>query len=545
MRRLRGAVAPSLSPLSLPACGGGLVVVAHRRAPTPDAAPSTRRRTRAATALAAPPPASSASAARRPPKARRPRPRRARPARVRRPAPHRRATGPRRAAARRRGGRGAALGRHRGHHRRRLARSCAANSVRPRRRRAALRAQRPGRLRRARATTPPSAATWAGGCRSPTTTTSEEALGFALPASTGRARSAAFVNSDGNLTFGARRRGDRRPLARPRCSSGPPRVAPFFADLDPSAGRRRLRERDRRRLHGDLVRRAGLRRHRQAHRAGEPPARRRRRGPHRLVDDAAGRGRRRCRPASTAPSPPVDLSAAAATRPSAGPAPWPSASRAERRARPRRPPSRPFYAEFADATTSSSSGPTRASIDAGTFAFETTVKNAIPASAQDAIDLAAQYGSAGRLASVVLMDDLGKYPADPNARANGENTSLVAGRPRDRPPLGRDAALPRRRAGAVRRVARPPARALELLLSTPTPRCSRATTSRTRAAASAPSTPSSATVPFDLYAMGLLPRPRCRPPSTSRARGDGPDRSRSRASPRRARACASPARGAT
>ncbi len=51
----------------------------------------------------------------------------------------------------------------------------------------------------------------------------------------GRRQSAAFVNSDGNITFGE---GDTAASERnvARLLSGPPRVAPFLADLDPGAG---------------------------------------------------------------------------------------------------------------------------------------------------------------------------------------------------------------------------------------------------------------------------------------------------------------------
>ena len=51
--------------------------------------------------------------------------------------------------------------------------------------------------------------------------------------------------------------------------------------------------------------------------------------------------------------------------------------------------------------------------DSDTFAFESTVKNQIRGIGQSTVDLAAEYGSGGRLASVVLMDTLTKYPADP------------------------------------------------------------------------------------------------------------------------------------
>jgi hypothetical protein len=64
--------------------------------------------------------------------------------------------------------------------------------------------------------------------------TREVTLPFAFPFF-GRSYESAFVNSDGNLTFGA---GDSASTARSlgRLLGGPPRVAPLLADLDPSAG---------------------------------------------------------------------------------------------------------------------------------------------------------------------------------------------------------------------------------------------------------------------------------------------------------------------
>ena len=53
----------------------------------------------------------------------------------------------------------------------------------------------------------------------------------------GRGQTTAFVNSDGNITF---EQEDRASTDRnvARLLTGPPRVAPFLADLDPSAGGR-------------------------------------------------------------------------------------------------------------------------------------------------------------------------------------------------------------------------------------------------------------------------------------------------------------------
>ena len=59
-------------------------------------------------------------------------------------------------------------------------------------------------------------------------------LGFSFPFF-GRSYTSIFINSDGNLTF---REGDAAitPRSLARFLSGPPRIAPYFADLDPSVG---------------------------------------------------------------------------------------------------------------------------------------------------------------------------------------------------------------------------------------------------------------------------------------------------------------------
>ena len=86
--------------------------------------------------------------------------------------------------------------------------------------------------------------------------------------------------------------------------------------------------------------------------------------------------------------------------------------------------SRRFYAEFADRYDQLVVWTDTRVTESGTFAFESTVKNSIAGIGQEQVDFAAAYGSGGRLSSLVVMDDLGKYPADPNQRANGENTTL-------------------------------------------------------------------------------------------------------------------------
>jgi hypothetical protein len=58
------------------------------------------------------------------------------------------------------------------------------------------------------------------------------------------------------------------------------------------------------------------------------------------------------------------------------------------------------------------------------FAFETTVANEIRGIGLDVFDQSRAFGSGGRLRSMVMMDTLGKYPADPQTRFLGENNTL-------------------------------------------------------------------------------------------------------------------------
>ncbi len=58
------------------------------------------------------------------------------------------------------------------------------------------------------------------------------------------------------------------------------------------------------------------------------------------------------------------------------------------------------------------------------FAFETTVKNSIAGTGLDAFDFAAELGSGGALQSVINMDRVGKYPPGPAGKFFGENSTL-------------------------------------------------------------------------------------------------------------------------
>jgi hypothetical protein len=250
--------------------------------------------------------------------------------------------------------------------------------------------------------------------------TSEETLPFSFPFY-GAARSSAFVNSDGNLTFGS---GDVATDARSlgRVLVGDPRVAPFFADLDPSAGG------------GVFVSAAA-----EAFtvtwcdvpdfdKTGKVTAQASllpggaveiRLDPSTSLKDAVVA----LSPGATGAFAAVDLSAA--TSPAAG-GPGAVGERfAAEAALDLVAASRRFYAEFSDSYDQLVFWTDTRVTESGTFAFETTVQNAITGIGQETVALASAYGSGGRLASLLVMDDLGKYSDEPDVRVNGENTTLA------------------------------------------------------------------------------------------------------------------------
>jgi hypothetical protein len=59
------------------------------------------------------------------------------------------------------------------------------------------------------------------------------------------------------------------------------------------------------------------------------------------------------------------------------------------------------------------------------FAFESTVSNSIRGIGTDLFDTSREFGSAGALGSMLVMDRLGKYPENPAQTALGESSSLA------------------------------------------------------------------------------------------------------------------------
>jgi hypothetical protein len=246
------------------------------------------------------------------------------------------------------------------------------------------------------------------------------ALPFAFPFF-GGSPTTAFVNSDGNITFG---RGDtstdERGLAR--LLSGAPRVAPFFADLDPSAGGGMFVASGPDALtmtwcsvHGfdsssTVTTQASL----------LPD------GSVELKYASVGLGEAivAVSPGATDAFAPVDLHAAGPTAGGgaavgerfAAAASLDLASTAQR-----------FYQGHSDSYDQLVFWTDAGVVTSDTFAFESTVANDIRGIGDDTFDFSAEFGSAGALSSVLVMDDLSKYPSDPTARVPtvGENTTLA------------------------------------------------------------------------------------------------------------------------
>ena len=226
-----------------------------------------------------------------------------------------------------------------------------------------------------------------------------------------------FVNSDGNLTFGE---GDNASTERgiTRLSSGAPRIAPFFADLDPSAGGGVFvsNTADALSITWCAVPAFGMPQTMTVQATLFPAGA----IEFRFGASALSEGIVALSPGNTDRFSHVDLRAAAnppAERVAFGERFVSTASLDLVAA------SKRFYATHRDdydqlvfwADTP---------VMSDAFAFETTVKNAITGTGLEAIDFAAQLGSAGALQSVINMDHLSKYPAGPAGKFFGENSTL-------------------------------------------------------------------------------------------------------------------------
>jgi hypothetical protein len=235
----------------------------------------------------------------------------------------------------------------------------------------------------------------------------------------GKTQTAAFVNSDGNITFeDADKSSSERNVAR--LLTGPPRVSPFLADLDPSTGSGRVflnAAADQYTVTWCNVRGFDLPQTVTVQATLLPN------GTIEMIygssitltDAIVGLS-----PGRTGVFTPVNLS-------DSGPIDGGSAAVGERCADQAQLDvvalARKFYRSHPDnydQVVLWSDAP----VITDAFAYETTVKNEVTGIGVDTYDLAGDFGSAGRLRSVVVMDWLGKYPDNPLSRFLGENNTV-------------------------------------------------------------------------------------------------------------------------
>jgi hypothetical protein len=247
------------------------------------------------------------------------------------------------------------------------------------------------------------------------------ALPFAFPFYSGR-YSDLFINSDGNLTFGS---DDHASTDRDvnRFLTGPPRIAPLFDDLDPSSGGGVYRRAD---GDGVLITWCGVpefgttanRVNVQVRLGGD--------GNIDLVYGAtvaASSAVVGVSPGATGIFTPVDVSAAAS-----GPIAGGSGAVGERFAAQQEvdfvAATRKFYQTHADAFDQLVVFTNARTTARGVFSYEFTVANEVSGIGVDIYDSSRDFGSNGKLRSIVNMDALSKFPDDPHQRFLGENNTL-------------------------------------------------------------------------------------------------------------------------
>lgn len=235
----------------------------------------------------------------------------------------------------------------------------------------------------------------------------------------GRSYSRVFVNSDGNLSFGE---GDAASTARSlgRFLSGPPRIAALFADLDPSAGGS-VRTRS-------LADRFSVvwSRVPQFDETDENTFEVTLRADG-AVEMAYGSVNGALAEGVVGVAPGADAGGLVAADVSAGGVSGAGAIAESFRAEATIDlvaVARRFYSEFPDEFFQLVVFTTERLVPRGVFAYEQTVRNAGTGFGVGAFDVAAAYGSSGALESVLLMDNIAKYPDDLAARFLGEDSAL-------------------------------------------------------------------------------------------------------------------------
>jgi hypothetical protein len=234
----------------------------------------------------------------------------------------------------------------------------------------------------------------------------------------GNGQTTAFINSDGNITFEeADHASTDRSVAR--LLTGPPRVAPFLADLDPSTGSGRVFANAAANQYTvtwcavrgfDSTRTATFQTTLLPDGTIEMKF-----GDISLTDTIVGLS-----PGRTGQFAVVNLS-------DAGPTNGGSGAVGERFAQNAQLDTvetvRKFYRTHQDNYDQLVMW-TDAPLVQDAFAFETTVANEISGIGVGLFDDARSFGSAGRLRSYVVMDDIAKYPDNPRQKFLGENNTV-------------------------------------------------------------------------------------------------------------------------
>jgi len=248
---------------------------------------------------------------------------------------------------------------------------------------------------------------------------SRQTLPFSFPFY-GGTHTSLFVNSDGNLTF---EEADTASTTRgfARLLGGPPRLAPFFADLDPSAAGGRVfvqSSSDAFVVTWCSVRGFELAQSTTVQAALLPSG---------TVELTFGpqidlsEGIVALSPGRTGNFTPLDLSSSGRLGGGAAAVGERFSQRTEfdtvavaRRFYQSHPDNYDQLVLFADIAVVSDA-----------FAFESTIANGIRGIGTELFDSSRDFGSNGRLQSFLVMDRLGKYPDDPTARVLGENSTLA------------------------------------------------------------------------------------------------------------------------
>ncbi len=232
----------------------------------------------------------------------------------------------------------------------------------------------------------------------------------------GQTQTTAFVNSDGNVTFEDEDRSStERNVAR--LLTGPPRVAVFLADLDPTTGSGRIfanAAADQYTVTWCGVRGFDSTSTATAQLTLLPD------GTIELKFDAISLPDAivGVSPGRTGEFTPVDLSGASSSGAGAVGERFAGESQLDVVAIARK-----FYQSHSDAFDQLIIW-TDARLIRDAFAYETTVANEIRGLGIDVFDASRDFGSAGRLRSFAVMDFIGKYPDDPRQRFLGANNTL-------------------------------------------------------------------------------------------------------------------------